>query len=193
MACVAAPAAMQRARRELDAAYGDLRLPGLDDLPALPYEVLRWQPVVPLMPQRVLVEDLHFEGYRFPAGTEFLVNSVAVCSRGYARPGEFLTERWLGEGGEAEAGGVRQDLWQFAFSGGRRSCVGYRLAQKVLLVTFARLLYCFDFSRVGDIDEGPLDPFKLGEPFPIKIAVRSEAHAQLIIDESATGKKTQRE
>lgn len=202
MACVAAPSAMSRARRELDAACGTdkLRLPGLDDLPALPYvcavvkEVLRWRPVVPLMPQRALVEDLDFEGYRFPAGTEFLVNSVPVCSHGYDRPGEFLPERWLGEeGGEAEAGGVRQDLWQFAFNGGRRSCVGYKLAQKVLFVTFARLLYCFDFSRVDDLDDAALNPFKLGEPFPVKIAVRSEAHAQLIIQESATDEKTQRE
>lgn len=34
-------------------------------------EVLRWRPTVPLVPQRVLVEDMDFEGYRFPKGTEF--------------------------------------------------------------------------------------------------------------------------
>ncbi len=50
---------------------------------------------MPLIPQRMLVEDMDFEGYRFPAGTEFLVNSIPVCSDGYDQPNEFLPERWL--------------------------------------------------------------------------------------------------
>ncbi|KAM0813783.1 putative Cytochrome P450 [Seiridium cardinale] len=203
MACIVSPSAMQRARQELDLIYGtdDLHLPSLNDLSKLPYmcavvkEVLRWRPVVPLMPQRVLVEDLEFEGFRFPAGTEFLVNSVPVCSNGYSRPGEFRPERWLGEDDEGEAGEkatVKQDLWHFAFNAGRRSCVGYKLAQKILFVTFARLLYCFDFSLKDDQDVTRLNPFGLGEPFPVKITVRSKAHAQLIIDELAASEGVQK-
>jgi len=186
MACLAYPGAMQRARQELEDVCGAraARLPSLKDLPDCPYtcavvkEVLRWRPTVPLIPQRVLVEDLDFEGYRFPAGTEFLVNAIAVCREGYNKPDEFRPERWL-EGEEAGSG-VEQDLWQFAFNGGRRMCVGYKLAQKELFIAFARLLYCFDFSPRGDFDDKELNAFKLGEPFPVKVTVRTPLHAELI-------------
>lgn len=187
MACISYPAVMRRAREELERLCGAdaKRLPSLADLPDAPYmcaiikEVLRWRPTVPLIPQRVLVEDLQFEGYRFPAGTEFLVNSVPVCSHGYDKPGEFRPERWL----ETEGGGVEQNLWQFAFSAGRRSCVGYKLAQKELFVAFARLLYCFDFSAAGECDDKKLNAFEQGEPFPVRAKVRSPAHERLILDE----------
>lgn len=191
MACLAYPEAMQLARDELDRVCGleAHRLPSLDDLPDLPYmcavvkEVLRWRPTVPLVPQRVLVEDLEFEGYRFPAGTEFLVNSVPVCNNGYYKPAEFCPERWLEENSNKEhgsKGGVEQDLWQFAFSAGRRSCVGYKLAQKELFIAFARLAYCFDFSPMDKFDDTKLNAFNPGEPFPVKATVRSPAHERLI-------------
>ncbi|KAI0120265.1 cytochrome P450 2C31 [Hypoxylon sp. NC0597] len=197
MACLAYPAAMQRARDELEGICGNdaHRLPSLSDLPNLPYmcamvkEVLRWRPTVPLIPQRVLVEDLEFEGYKFPAGTEFLVNNVAVCRGSYHRPAEFIPERWL-EGDNKEHGSkgtsdIEQDLWQFAFSAGRRSCVGYKLAQKELFVAFARVIYCFDISPAGEFDNRKLNAFDPGEPFPAKVTVRSPAHERLILDEAA--------
>ncbi|CAJ2509532.1 Uu.00g145580.m01.CDS01 [Anthostomella pinea] len=191
MASIAYPGVMQKAREEVERVCGTGagRLPTLDDLPSMPYmcavvkEVLRWRPTVPLVPQRVLVEDLEFEGYTFPAGTEFLVNSIPVCSNGYDKPSEFCPERWLGS--KEHGGGVDQDLWQFAFSGGRRSCVGYKLAQKELFVAFSRLLYCFDFSAGGPFDDRKLNAFEPGEPFPVKVVVRSPAHERLVREESA--------
>lgn len=195
MACLAYPTTLQRARDELDHVCGvdtSYRLPNLEDLSRLPYmcavvkEVLRWRPVVPLTPQRVSVEDFEFEGYIFPAGTEFLVNSVAVCRSGHNRPDEFRPERWLESNSTRRSGknslGIEQDLWQFAFSAGRRSCVGYKLAQKMLFIAFARLAYCFDFSPAGEIDDTKLNAFRLGEPFPVKATLRSSAHKQLIIE-----------
>ncbi|KAI1142680.1 cytochrome P450 2C31 [Hypoxylon sp. FL0543] len=189
--------AMKRARDEVESICGDdaRRLPNLGDLPSLPYmsavvkEVPRWRPTVPLIPQRVLVEDLEFEGYKFPAGTEFLVNNIAVCHGDYHRPSEFLPERWL-EDGDKEYGGksavsVEQDLWQFAFSAGRRSCVGYKLAQKELFVAFARLIYCFEISPAGEFSDTKLNAFDPGEPFPVNVTVRSPAHERLILDEAA--------
>ena len=185
MACLAYPDKMEHARREIEAVCGDaLRLPSLNDLPQMPYmcamvkEVLRWRPTVPLLPQRVLVEDLEFEGYRFPAGTEFLVNSISVCNNGHERPEKFEPERWLK--GTADAGGVAQDLWQFAFSAGMRSCVGYKLAQKELFVSFSRLLYCFDFVPAGEFKDTELNAFDVGEPFPVDVRIRSEAYERLV-------------
>lgn len=51
--------------------------------------VLRWRPTVPLMPQRLSVEDREFEGYSFPKGTEFLVSTMAVCRGVHDNPGDF--------------------------------------------------------------------------------------------------------
>ncbi|KAK5989561.1 Cytochrome P450 monooxygenase yanC-like protein [Cladobotryum mycophilum] len=190
MACMAYPAVMNKARYELDQVCGDNagRLPGLKDLPQLPYvcavvkEILRWRPTVPLIPQRVLVKDMELEGYRFPAGTEFLVNSTAVCANGYEKPHEFYPDRWL----DTEKSGcdVKQDLWQYAFSAGKRSCVGYKLAQKEMLVVFARLLYCFNFVHAGDLDDTKLNAFAPGEPFAVKVTARSPLHEQLIRNEA---------
>lgn len=200
MAALSYPDVMKQARDELDELCGGLdeeeknteaalRLPTLDDLPKLPYtaavvkETLRWRPTVPLVPQRVLTEDMSFEEYNFPAGTEFLVNTFPVCRNGYDDPETFAPERWLD--GSTPGGGVEQDLWQFAFSAGRRSCVGYKLAQKELFVFTARLLYCFNFQPVGDVDDTRLNAFAVGEPFPARITVRSASHKQLIYQEAS--------
>jgi cytochrome P450 len=186
MACLAYPEKMERAREEIVSVCGQAaRLPVLKDIARMPYvcavvkEVLRWRPTVPLVPQRVLVEDIEFEGYKFPAGTEFLINTIAVCSRDHESPERFLPERWLI--GKNEGSGVAQDLWQFAFSAGMRSCIGYRLAQKELFIAFSRLLYCFEFLPAGAYDDKDLRAFDLGEPFPVEIRVRSQAHAGLFV------------
>jgi cytochrome P450 len=182
MACLAYPHKMDEARKVIISVCGEAaRLPGLEDLPNMPYlcavvkEVLRWRPTVPLIPQRVLVEDLDFEGYRFPAGTEFLVNSISVCSHGYEEPEEFRPERWL-----VENANVSQELWQFAFSAGMRSCVGYKLAQKELFVAFSRLQYCFEFTPAGTLNDTQLNAFSQGEPFPVNVRVRSKMYEDLI-------------
>ncbi|RAQ42090.1 hypothetical protein AFGD_000808 [Aspergillus flavus] len=188
MACLVYPAVMQQAREELDRVCGSdaRRLPNLDDLPRLPYmcavvkDVLRWRPIVPLVRQRVLVDDLEFEGYRFPTGTEFLINPIPVCSNIYERPTEFWPERWLEN--DVSGGGIEQGLWQFAFSGGKRSCVGYKLAQKELFGALSRLLYCFAYSPAGAIGDEKLGHFGSGEPFPVKVTIRSPAHECLFVE-----------
>ena len=198
-ACVAYPEAIQRAREELDRLCGteSLRLPTLDDMPDLPYtcalvkEALRWRPVVPLLPPRVLTEDLAIEGYHLPAGTEFMVNMLAVNRQGREKAADFYPERWLdqpgidqqqGVGGDA---GVGQGLWHFAFAAGKRSCVGYKLAQKEIFLAFARLFYCFDILPVGEFDAATkVDTPGIGAPFPIKATVRSPAHERMIRDAS---------
>jgi cytochrome P450 len=110
---------------------------------AVDKEVLRWRPTVPLMPQRVLVEDLDLEGYQFPTGTQFLVSPIFVCSHWYEILEEFRPERW-----SVYSKSVSRELWHFVFSAGIRSCVEYKLAQKELFFSFSRLLYCFGFTPI---------------------------------------------
>lgn len=150
MAAICHPHATMKAREEADAVCGGMagRLPGIADIPKMPYtcalvkEVLRWRPVVPLIPQHQLTHDLDFEGYCFPAGTEFLINSFPVAHAADG-PNAFEPERWM-DGNEAS---ISQGLW--VFGGGRRICVGYKLAQTQLFVAFARLVYCFDYAPVS--------------------------------------------
>lgn len=150
MAALCYPDAMTKAREEADAVCGGMagRLPGVGDIPKMPYtcalvkEVLRWRPAVPLVPQHQLTQDLEFEGYCFPAGTEFLINSFPVA-HDIDGSNAFWPERWM-DGNEAN---ITHGLW--VFGGGRRICVGYKVAQTQLFVAFARLLYCFEYAPVS--------------------------------------------
>ncbi|GMF76985.1 unnamed protein product [Aspergillus oryzae] len=152
MAMISHPETMARARQQLDAVCinedGTLRLPGMADFDRLPYlaamvkEVLRWRPTTPVTPQHQLTEDLEYEGYRFPKGTCFVVNGIAlgqVCDN----PDQFDPSRWL----DGNEGNIVHNLW--AFGGGRRICVGYRVAQQALYVAIARIIFCFDLCAVS--------------------------------------------
>lgn len=150
MAALCYPDALRKARDETDVVCGGnaQRLPLISDIDAMPYtcalikEVLRWRPVMPLLPPHQLTQDLEFEGYRFPAGTEFLINSIPVSNDVDERH-SFIPERWL-DGSERSIGA---GLW--LFGGGRRICVGYKLAQTQLFVAFSRLAYCFEYGAVS--------------------------------------------
>jgi cytochrome P450 len=136
MAALEYPEVFAKARAEVDRACGvgkDARLPSLDDMDALPYicamckEVLRWRLIFHLTPDHTASQDIEFEGYYFPAGTGFTINEVAVSNE-CEYPERFMPERWL-DGHEKD---IAHGLWQFG--GGRRICVGYRLAQRSLFI-----------------------------------------------------------
>ena len=153
MAALCFPEAINRAREEIDSVCGTNaeRLPTFDDMKDLPYtfatvkEVLRWRPVVPLIPQHNLTRDLDFEGYHFPAGTDFVVNNLAVSAE-VEDEDVFRPERWL-EGEKAKEPGITHGLPQFG--GGKRVCVGYKVAQQELYIGFARLIWGFEFEAVS--------------------------------------------
>lgn len=151
MAALEYPETFSRARTEVDKVCGsgqDARLPTLEDMEDLRYicamakEILRWRPIFFLTPDHTSTQDIEFEGYRFPAGTGFVINEIAVCSE-CEEPEIFRPERWL-DGHETD---ISHGLWQFG--GGRRICVGYRLAQRSLFINIARLVQCIDFKAVS--------------------------------------------
>lgn len=152
MSALCHPDKFQKAREEVDKFCGvgnaaDMRLPGVEDMEHLPYicamikELLRWRPIFPLTPDHVLTTDMEFEGYHFPAGVGFVINGIPVANE-CEDPEDFKPERWL-DGHETD---VTHGLWQFG--GGRRICVGYRLAQRGLFINIARLVFCFDYTAV---------------------------------------------
>lgn len=151
MAMVTNPEVQTRARAEVDqvCTQGEsLRLPCMSDLEAMPYvaamikEVLRWRPTVPIVPPHQLTQDLDFDGYFIPAGTTFLINSIGLSSE-FDNAAEFQPERWIADGSGANK---VPNFW--GFGGGRRICVGWKVAEQALFISFARLLYCFELSPV---------------------------------------------
>ncbi|KAK5746400.1 hypothetical protein LTR17_000780 [Elasticomyces elasticus] len=173
-----------RARAEIDRVCGKKgeRLPGFADEKDLPYinafvkEMLRWRRIFDWTPEHMLTEDLEFEGYFFPKGTNFVINHASIANdpAAYEEPQDFRPERWL-DGRETE---IMGGSWQFG--SGRRVCVGYRLAQKSLFINLARLIYCFDFQAREPFDDKDIRHFTLEEPFPIAVTCRGEAWAKLI-------------
>ena len=124
MAALCHPNEFQKLRNEADRVCGEAqRLPNLDDMSDMPYtcavlkEILRWRPVMPLIPQHRLTEDLEFEEFHFPKGTHFVINYAAV-SRDFAEADEFKPDRWL----DGQEQNISHGIWQFG--GGRRICVG---------------------------------------------------------------------
>ncbi|GAP84617.2 putative cytochrome P450 [Rosellinia necatrix] len=187
MAMITHPEAQKRARGEVDRVCTrgtSLRLPRMSDLSDMPYiasmikEVLRWRPTVPIIPPHQLTEDLHFDGHFIPAGTSFLINSIALSNEfDYAH--EFRPERWM----DGSEGPTAANFW--GFGGGRRICVGWKVAEQALYMAFARLLYCFELGPDGLIDDKVLNHQTIQEPFPVKVTVRSPGHALLIEEEAS--------
>ncbi|KAK1779565.1 cytochrome P450 [Copromyces sp. CBS 386.78] len=189
MAMVTNPEAQARARAEVDrvCTKGDsLRLPRMSDMSEMPYvaamikEVLRWRPTVPIVPPHQLTENLEFDGNFIPAGTCLLINSIALSNE-FEDANKFKPERWLQ--GPPGSGKTIPNFW--GFGGGRRVCVGSKVAEQALFIIFARLLYCFELIPDGPIDDEKLNHQSLDEPFPVGATVRSAGHAALIEGEAA--------
>lgn len=161
----------------------DARLPTLADMDALRYvcatakELLRWRPIFVITPDHVASQDIEFEGYRFPEVTGFVINAVVVGDE-CDSPETFGPDRWM-DGHETD---IAHGLWQFR--GGRRICVGYRLAQRSMFINIARLVQCFDFKPNGPYNSRILSLEATDEPFPVKVSVRSQAYAELICAEA---------
>lgn len=151
MASICYPETYVRAREEVDRICdknGALRMPELSDMDQMPYmcaiikELLRWRPIFQLTPDHTLTNDMEFEGYSFPQGTGFVINQIAISDE-CEKPELYKPERFL-NGHETD---VTHGVWQFG--GGRRICVGYRLAQRGLFLNIARLAFCYNFAAVS--------------------------------------------
>lgn len=201
MAAICYPEIVQRARSELDSICGggNMRLPVVADMESIPYmaalvkETLRWRPTVPLVPPHELTEEqLEYDGYIFPKGTNFLINTVAI-SQECTDPEHFMPERWMDE--SRNELNILHDFW--GFGAGRRICVGYKIAQQILFLAISQLIFCFDFVPVcvffspdslfladnnqnGPYDSRKLNPWSVTEPFPVKVTLRSASHGELI-------------
>ncbi|KAH9207847.1 cytochrome P450 [Leptodontidium sp. 2 PMI_412] len=176
---------VERARKELDSVCGlnAERLPDANDAPRLPYikaaakETVRWNPSFGEIAHS-LIKDDNFEGYRFPAGTNFIWNHWGIHNdpKEYAQPERFWPDRFLNEDLDKPIKG------HMGFGTGRRVCPGWNVASSSLFLGISRLIYCFDFHTIPGHQIPVGKPFSIGfdKPYEVKVTVRSEAHAELI-------------
>lgn len=110
---------MQIARKSLDevCGYNGERLPTLDDRESLPYitaavkETFRWRPFIENGMPHELTKDDEYEGYKFPAGTQFTWNAYAISlnENEYDDPMRFKPERFL----NADLNSPMKGIWAF--------------------------------------------------------------------------------
>uniref|UniRef100_A0ACD5YKS4 Uncharacterized protein n=1 Tax=Avena sativa TaxID=4498 RepID=A0ACD5YKS4_AVESA len=144
------PEAMRKARAEIDANVGTGRLVEESDITSLPYlqcivkETLRLRPVGPVIPAHEATEDCTVGGFHVRRGTMILVNAWAIHRDAslWDAPEEFRPERFL------DRDAITTPMLPFGL--GRRRCPGEGLAMRLVPLTLAALLQCFEW----DVDEG---------------------------------------
>lgn len=113
------PAWVKKARSLLDEVYGAdaERFPSLADRSKLPYitaavkETLRWRPFIQTGVPHMLAQDDEYEGYKFPAGTQFAWNAyaIALSEDEYEDPMKFEPDRFM----NADLNNPLKGHWQF--------------------------------------------------------------------------------
>jgi cytochrome P450 len=143
------PQAMQLAIAEVDRVIGKV-LPDLEHMDQLQYlgqvidETLRLYPPIHVG-NRLLSEDLDFQGYRLPSGRRLMYSIYATHhdEKHWIDPERFDPDRF--------APGVKRLPYTFVpFGGGPRNCIGAAFAQVEAKVVLARILQRFDFTLLQD-------------------------------------------
>ncbi|XP_048139188.1 isoflavone 3'-hydroxylase-like [Rhodamnia argentea] len=152
------PNMLEKAKTEIDTRCQD-RPVDESDLLELPYiqniisETLRLHPPAPLLIPHYSSDECIVGGYDVPRGTTVLINAWAIHRdpEQWPDPMAFKPERF--ESGEGQMNGL-----MLPFGMGRRACPGAPLAHKLLGLTLASLIQCFEWKRIGeeevDMSEG---------------------------------------
>ncbi|CAN1776211.1 Cytochrome P450 81Q32 [Linum perenne] len=112
-------------------------------------------------------EECVVGGYKVPSGTILLVNSWAIHNDAkiWDDPDEFKPERF-------EEGGGRGDDEVMAFGYGRRSCPGEGLGMRMVSLTLAALIQCFEWEIDHEVDMSEETGFTMAKALPLKVKSR---------------------
>ncbi|KAL5556176.1 hypothetical protein UlMin_038412 [Ulmus minor] len=147
------PQVLKKAKDELDHHLGqgpEEHLVDESDVSKLYYlqsiisETFRLYPVTPLLVPHFSSDDCTIGGFDVPRDTIVLVNAWAIHRdpKLWDHPENFNPERF--EVGESEIHKL------VLFGLGRRACPGQFLAQRVIGLTLASLIQCFEWKRIGE-------------------------------------------
>ncbi|KAJ8122063.1 hypothetical protein ONZ43_g1645 [Nemania bipapillata] len=199
LAMAAYPAILKRAQAEVDGFYGSAQMPTRTNEAELPYltacllEIFRWRPGIPSGIPHATTQDDTYEGFFIPANTMVILNVEEIDhdSEEFDNPEEFDPTRFLRHAtgsrtslAQSSDGHARRPVW--TFGGGRRVCPGQVMAQRSLLLTMAKVVWCFDIEAVspdeldtsvngfhGGMTQGP-------KPFQARFRVRGEDRKRII-------------
>ncbi|CAL1414778.1 unnamed protein product [Linum trigynum] len=154
------PEILRKARDEIDAQIGEegrmvdevLDLPKLHYLQNVITETLRLYPSAPLLVPHSSSQDFTLGGYHVPRNTMLLVNAWAIHRdpRVWADSTSFKPERFEGSDEHSCPKPI-------PFGIGRRACPGAGLAQRVVGLTLASLIQCFEWEKVVEEEEKDID------------------------------------
>lgn len=146
------PKVLKKAKDELDTQIGQERLVEELDMSKLPYlqgiisETLRLTPAAPMLLPHYAANDCTIGGYNVPRDTMVLVNAWAIHRdpNEWENPTSFIPERYDQTSSEVKVHKL------IPFGVGRRACPGYAMAQRVMGLTLATLVQCFEWERIGE-------------------------------------------
>ncbi|KAL9226887.1 hypothetical protein vseg_002648 [Gypsophila vaccaria] len=166
------PNVLKKAQAEIDSHVGYERFVKESDLNQLPYlgciinETLRMYPPIPHLLPHEASKDCVVGGYRISKGSMLQVNAYTIQNdpTNWDDPTSFRPERFEGVDGH------RVGYKMFPFGLGRRSCPGEGLAIRVIGLTIASLIQCFDCQRVSHdlVDMTKFDSFNLQRAKPLQ-------------------------
>ncbi|XP_027175083.1 cytochrome P450 76A1-like [Coffea eugenioides] len=155
------PHAFQKLREEIDRVVGVDRLVQESDMENLPYlqavvkETFRLHPALPLLLPRNTMEDTKYLGYLIPKRTQVFVNAWAIGRDPayWDDPLTFKPERFLNSSVEYKG----QHFELIPFGSGRRICVGFPLAHRVVHLTLSTLVQAFDWDLGAGVKPEDID------------------------------------
>ncbi|KAJ8522840.1 hypothetical protein ONZ45_g646 [Pleurotus djamor] len=153
------PDVQRKAQKEVDSVLGedpDSRLPTFNDLPSLVYtqavvwELLRWQPALPLGFFHLSTEDDVYNGYHLPKGSIVCCNvwSIFQDTEIFPNPGKFIPERFIDESGQLNKELI--EIVELGFGFGRRKCPGRYFAWDSVWIFMVSTLCVFDIQPAKD-------------------------------------------
>nr|AKJ26120.1 CYP1 [Gentiana rigescens] len=155
------PHAFNKVREEIDRVVGLSRMVEESDMEKLPYlqavvkETLRLHPALPLLLPRNTMEDTEYMGYLIPKSTQVFINAWAIGRDpdAWKDPLDFKPERFIDSNVEYKG----QHFELIPFGSGRRICVGFPLAHRVVHLTIATLVQAFDWDLGAGVKPEDID------------------------------------
>ncbi|KAF2230069.1 putative cytochrome P450 oxidoreductase [Viridothelium virens] len=157
------PEVQRKAHAEIDEVVGHDRSPTWEDFARLQYinmivkEGHRWRPILPLCFPHAVGQDDWIDGKFLPKGTSVIINAwgMHMDPSQHRDPDAFIPERYESHSSLAPeyAAGKWEERDHYGYGVGRRICPGIHLAERVLFLAVAKLLWAFRFER----GEGPMD------------------------------------
>ncbi|KAJ3768588.1 cytochrome P450 [Lentinula raphanica] len=157
------PEVQIQAHHELDRVVGPGNLPSFAHKASLPYiaaivqETMRYYPVAPVVPHRLIVDDI-YNGYLLPRGSAIVSNigSMLYNEEVYPQPNIFNPARFLNNKGNLNPN--VKDPADYAFGFGRRVCPGKSFASASLWLAIASILSCYSIEPKLDEHGEPIKP-----------------------------------